>query len=362
MNPDSVVGSQGLYAERAVILADLVLDDKSYGPHLFWAPIADFQDTSTRPSPRTGVTIESLPRKTAMRGLDNAAISFDNFRVSRSALLSRFGSVDAEGSYSPNLPEGVPRMVDLLISRLLTGRIVLSEATLAHAMSRTRRSWTYATERELWRGRKERGPMMSTMPLIRSGFRDYSRTAAIVSAFVAHTRERVAIAIKTDKFPAELIEATCMCKFLGTGFGVDCVSAIRKMMGARALHEDSWLGDESFLPNATSAAEGDNTIMELKIVQDIVRGRTSKLPVGLMARASKCAAGRYVCVVYMRQMGSAMLLGRKALKAGQLLRDIAWARAHMRVIDVWLSTAGSEKVGWLDSYQTVLPFPTRLQA
>ena len=153
-----------------------------------------------------------------------------------------------------------------------------------------------------------------------------------------------------------------MCKFLGTGFGVDCVSAIRKMMGARALHEDSWLGDESFLPNATSAAEGDNTIMELKVVQDIVRGRTSKLPVGLMARASKCAAGRYACVVYMRKMGSAMLLGRKALKAGQLLKDIAWARAHMRVIDVWLSTAGSEKVGWLDSYQTVLPFPTRLQA
>ena len=36
--------------------------------------------------------------------------------------------------------------------------------------------------------------------------------------------------------------------------------------------------------NATCAAEGDNTIMELKIVQDIVRGRTPKLPFALFAR------------------------------------------------------------------------------
>ena len=120
-----------------------------------------------------------------------------------------------------------------------------------------------------------------------------------------------------------------MCKFLGTGFGVDACSALRKvpnperksweggfraggelrfgrlcctaplapmglvwwaqrraarlcpfgrtgtvgfnplpycqMMGARALQRESGLGAESFLPNATSAAEGDNTIMELKV-------------------------------------------------------------------------------------------------
>ena len=58
-----------------------------------------------------------------------------------------------------------------------------------------------------------------------------------------------------------------MCKFLGTGFGVDCISAMRKLMGSRALQDDSWLGKSSFVANATCAAEGDNTIMELKICQ-----------------------------------------------------------------------------------------------
>ena len=46
-----------------------------------------------------------------------------------------------------------------------------------------------------------------------------------------------------------------MCKFLGTGFGVDAVGAVRKALGARALQEDAMLGTETFLPNATSAAE-----------------------------------------------------------------------------------------------------------
>ena len=43
-----------------------------------------------------------------------------------------------------------------------------------------------------------------------------SRALAIVAAFIRHTRERVAEAIRTDLFSADLVEATCMCKFLGT--------------------------------------------------------------------------------------------------------------------------------------------------
>ena len=61
-----------------------------------------------------------------------------------------------------------------------------------------------------------------------------------------------------------------MCKFVGTGFAVDAVSAMRKLMGSRAMQADAWLGEGSFVCNATCAAEGDNTIMELKVVQDMV--------------------------------------------------------------------------------------------
>ena len=66
-------------------------------------------------------------------------------------------------------------MLDLLISRLLTGRIVLSEATVGYTRALVRRSWKYCANRTLWKGRKPEGPLMSTMPLVQKCFRDYSQ-------------------------------------------------------------------------------------------------------------------------------------------------------------------------------------------
>jgi len=301
-----------------------------------------------------------------MTGLDNATIRFNQFRVPESALLCRFGGINASTkTYESKLPENCTRTLDLLLSRLLTGRIVLSEATLAHAMSRLQHNWAYTEKRELWRGKKAKGRMMSEMTLIRTTFREYARTTAIFQHFIAHTRERVADAIRGQTgFTDDLIEATCMCKFLGTGFGVDCVSVVRKTMGARSLQQGSMLGCESFLPNATSAAEGDNTIMELKVVQDIVRGRTLKCPISLMYAISGTAEGRAAISTYLLRFGRALVLGKKAIKDGQLLRDIAWSRAHMRVIAAWLEV-GKEKAprGWLQSYQRVamrFPVPSQM--
>ena len=209
--------SQGLHAERAVILAELIIDGTKYGPHLFWARIGErgTKDGSLNNNV-PGVICTTLPPKSALRGLDNAYIAFDKFEVPRKALLCRFCTVEKGGKYSQSLPAGTSRMIDLLISRLLTGRICLSEGTVAFALALVRRSWAHCSERELWRGRKPKGPKMATMPLISGGFRDYSRSLAIVATFIRHTRQRVAKAIQNDVFSADLVEATCMCKFLGT--------------------------------------------------------------------------------------------------------------------------------------------------
>jgi len=90
--------------------------------------------------------------KAALEGLDNAYIRFDGFTVPRSSLLSRFCHLDKEGVYTLSLPAGVTRMLDLLISRLLTGRIVLSEATIGHALGCMQRSWQYCANRKVPHG------------------------------------------------------------------------------------------------------------------------------------------------------------------------------------------------------------------
>ena len=59
---------------------------------MFWARIAERGGGASRTVP--GVTCTTLPPKMALRGLDNAYITFDSFAVPRSSLLSRFCEVE----------------------------------------------------------------------------------------------------------------------------------------------------------------------------------------------------------------------------------------------------------------------------
>jgi acyl-CoA oxidase len=236
--------SQGMFAEHAVICANLIIQTDSptaepetnKGPHLFFARIQDRDPSNGSMQPLPGVKLESLPPKTALLGLDNAYVSFDNFQVQHSALLSRFSSVDADtAKYSLTLPKGVKRMLDLLISRLLTGRIVLSEFTIHHSIKLMRHCWAFASSRELWKGKKAVAQKISDLPLMQSAFMDYSRSLQVVSHYIAVTREDVVKCIKTDVFTNEVVEGACISKFVGTSFAVDIASVLRKLMGSEAL-------------------------------------------------------------------------------------------------------------------------------
>ena len=93
-----------------MILAELFIDGKSVGPHLFWAPIQTRLRGGGMKAVK-GVTVTALPDKIALKSLDNAYIQFDQFVVPRGALLSRFCSVDAGGGYKLALPAGSKRML-----------------------------------------------------------------------------------------------------------------------------------------------------------------------------------------------------------------------------------------------------------
>lgn len=133
-----------MFAEHAVILANLIMPDgkdekdRNKGPHIFYTRIQNRHETTGDLVPiNNSVKLTSLPTKTALWGLDNAYIEFDHFEVPRTDLLSKFSNVDENGVYQLNLPKGNSRMLDLLLSRLLTGRVCLSEYTIGIARVRT---------------------------------------------------------------------------------------------------------------------------------------------------------------------------------------------------------------------------------
>lgn len=100
------------------------------------------------------------------------------------------------------------------------------------------------------------------------------------------------------------------------------------------MFENSKLGAASFVCNATCAAEGDNTIMELKVVGDLIKGGLPVIFPGALVLFSlfHSATTRYVLWIYIKSIALAFYLGKKALEEGQLLRDIAWARAHLLLL------------------------------
>ena len=229
------------------------------------------------------------------------------------------------------------------------------------------------TNRELWQSRRKpqfQSNKMSEKPLIKSFFVSYMESLAVVANFIAHTRETVVNCILSSKFPNSVIESVCICKFVGTSFGVDAVSATRKIMGARGVQEDSGLGAGSFVCNCTCAAEGDNTIMELKVVADLVKGGFFVMfPFSLMLRSlfTNGAVSRRLIFWYTSSILRALWLKERAMNDGQLLRDIAWCRAHLMIIDIFLRFGGTkygeENIGeMIDSYENILVrLPTPFQ-
>ena len=63
--------------------------------HALLVPIRDEQG-----SPAPGVTIEDCGAKAGLAGVDNGRLGFDQVRVPREALLDRYATVAADGTYA----------------------------------------------------------------------------------------------------------------------------------------------------------------------------------------------------------------------------------------------------------------------
>jgi acyl-CoA oxidase len=65
---------------------------KSEGVHAFLARIRDSQGQLVK-----GVWLEDLGYKFGLNGVDNARISFNQFKVSKDALLDKYSQITADG-------------------------------------------------------------------------------------------------------------------------------------------------------------------------------------------------------------------------------------------------------------------------
>ncbi len=111
------IGNAARDGRAAVVFAQLVVAGEEHGVHVLVVPIRDEDG-----NPLPGVTIGGCGVKGGLNGVDNGRLSFAGVRVPRTALLDRYGSVDADGRYRSPI-ESAGRRFFTMLGTLVRGRI-----------------------------------------------------------------------------------------------------------------------------------------------------------------------------------------------------------------------------------------------
>jgi acyl-CoA oxidase len=108
--------SQGLVADKTVVLADLFIKGERYGPHAF------LMDLRINGQVVPGVQHGNMGQKTVGNDLDNAWIMFTNVRLPKTSLLNRYADINASTSRYEQKVKGLPAF-HMIGQRLFSGRL-----------------------------------------------------------------------------------------------------------------------------------------------------------------------------------------------------------------------------------------------
>ena len=86
------IGSLGRTANHAVVMAQLYLDGKNYGPHPFVVQVRDMKTHE----PLEGVHVGDIGPKFGYNTMDNGFLLFNNVKIPQISMLARYSSVAAE--------------------------------------------------------------------------------------------------------------------------------------------------------------------------------------------------------------------------------------------------------------------------
>jgi acyl-CoA oxidase len=253
--------SQGFVAECGVVIADLQIDGKSYGPHPFYLDLRE-EDMSLK----TGIRIEDMGVKTIANDLDNARVWFDQVRLPKSSMLNKFADIK-DDQY---VQVGDERMrIEVIGQRLLTGRIAIAEAALYSARVLHMKTEAYAKEKKC-NGLAGETNLLS-MPQMKNVLRESYEELDRMMAFTAGVENELNECLKNGTIPdAELVEKIAVCKIKCIEVAVERVHQLRLEVGSYALMHDTGFELVDMLL-CCKFAEGDSRILQQKLARDRLR-------------------------------------------------------------------------------------------
>jgi len=201
--------SQGYTAELGVVIADLRIKGKSYGPHPFFLKLREGGDGPNASKLMPGIRIEDMGYKTIANDLDNARVWFDKVRMPKSALLNKFCDIDENNNYVQTTSEKM--RIEVIGQRLMTGRQAIAEAALVSARILHMHVEEYAKSKVCNAINGE--TTLSSMPQLQAVLKESYRQLDEMIAYTAAVEEKLNHCLKNNIIPdAELVDMIAVAK------------------------------------------------------------------------------------------------------------------------------------------------------
>ena len=255
--------SQGFTADKTVVLADLIVGEKSRGPHAF---LMDFRKKDG--SLCDGITADDMGVKTVGNDLDNAWLSFDKVVLPHDALLSKYAEVDeASGEYNMKV-KGV-RPFDMIGQRLYTGRVAVAQAALEYRRELFRRTKEYSDNKSTFAFKGS--PVLSDIPQLTAIYKENEEKQASLDAFVNSCELALSECLKNSEPPSsKLVDAIATCKVRAVEESISMCFRLKQEVGSFALMADAGFKHMDFL-QCCKFAEGDSRILMQKMARDAMK-------------------------------------------------------------------------------------------
>jgi len=333
--------SQGLVAAKAVVVADLLVNDESVGPHAFLVTLRD-----ARGRVAEGVTLTDMGRKTTGNDLDNAGVAFRDVWLARDALLdkhcdvfsavrnseSEISKASASSPSSAQTPilKGVyveresdaktPKRrltnMDRVGQRLFTGRVAVAQGAHEFREMLFRRAREATDAKPCWvpgdAGTNRRtSRSLSDVPQLRSLYVEEARRSASTRAFLEAVEAALCASLAARRRPERaLVEAVAAAKVRAVDEAIEMTHRLRQEVGSYALMAGTGFEHTDFL-QCCKFAEGDSRVLMMKMARDRVGALTAWKKKNRGAGAGETAASIFAS----RREAEATAALAEALKA-----------------------------------------------
>jgi acyl-CoA oxidase len=114
------IGGAAKSATVSVVFANLILNGKNEGPHVFIVPLRNKKTYDVLP----GIIIGDCGKKLGQESIDNGFILFNNFRIPRENMLNKMSNVTKEGKFETTIPSPDQRLA-LILGGISQGRLLI---------------------------------------------------------------------------------------------------------------------------------------------------------------------------------------------------------------------------------------------